>query len=114
MQPKSMAHEAFLYTSLETPNIKDFTELMKGGIYEGDNLVNILKSVREATQGDETLSYFMLNEMMPEAPKGFVPRMTDLLSDEGKEITRFKIESIDEEGTIKTIPQEMREMLKRS
>jgi hypothetical protein len=114
MQPKSMAHEAFLYTSLETPNIKDFTETMKGGIYEGDNLVKILKSVREATQGDETLSYFMLNEMMPEAPKGFIPRMTDLLSDEGKEITRFKIESIDEEGKIKYAEDEKGERIKET
>lgn len=114
MQPQSLAHEAFLYTSLGTPNIKDFTEQMKGGIYEGDNLVNILKSIREATQGDETLSYFMLNEMMPGAPKGFIPRMTDLLSDEGKEITRFKIESIDEEGKIKYAEDEKGERIKET
>lgn len=101
MQPKSMAHESFLYTSLETPNIMEFTELMKGGIYESDNLLKILKSVRDTTQGEESLSYFMLNEMMPDAPRGLIPRMTGLLSEEGKEITRYKIEDVDEQGKIK-------------
>lgn len=114
MQPKSLAHEAFLYTSLQTPNIMEFTELMKGGIYEGDNLLKILKSVRDTTRGDESLSYFMLNEMMPGAPKGLIPRMTGLLSDEGKEITRYKIENIDEQGKIKYATDEEGKRIKET
>lgn len=114
MQPKSLAHEAFLYTSLQTPNIMEFTELMKGGIYEGDNLLKILKSVRDTTRGDESLSYFMLNEMMPGAPKGLIPRMTGLLSNEGKEITRYKIENIDEQGKIKYATDEEGKRIKET
>lgn len=97
MQPKSLAHEAFLYSSLGTPNIKDFTERMKSGIMSGDNFIKVMEGIQRFSGGNEDLSYFMLNEMMPNAPAGMLPKISAMLSGgKGTEITRRVIENIDE------------------
>lgn len=97
MQPKSLAHEAFLYSALGTPNIKDFTERMKSGIMSGDNFIKTMEGVQRFSGGNEDLSYFMLNEMMPNAPAGMLPKISAMLGGgQGTQITRRVIDNIDE------------------
>ncbi|MDQ7818677.1 MAG: M15 family metallopeptidase [Melioribacteraceae bacterium] len=97
MQPKSLAHEAFLYSALGTPNIKDFTERMKSGIMSGDNFIKTMEGVQRFSGGNEDLSYFMMNEMMPNAPAGMLPKISAMLGNgKGTEITRRVIDNIDE------------------
>ncbi|MHB8871687.1 MAG: hypothetical protein ACYC5G_04500 [Candidatus Doudnabacteria bacterium] len=97
MQPKSLAHEAFLYSSLGTPNIKDFTERMKSGIMSGDNFIKTMEGVQRFSGGNEDLSYFMMNEMMPNAPAGMLPKISAMLGgSQGTQITRRVIDNIDE------------------
>ena len=97
MQPKSLAHEAFLYSALGTPNIKDFTERMKSGIMSGDNFIKTMEGVQRFSGGNEDLSYFMLNEMMPNAPAGMLPKISAMLGGgQGTQITRRVIDNVDE------------------
>jgi len=84
MQPKSEAHEALLYQALGTDDLIKFTEAMKGGIYSGENFTKVLEEIKEQTAGDKNLSYFALNEMMPNTPQGFLPKITDLLNNDDK------------------------------
>lgn len=100
MRPKSLAHEAFLYTSLGTPNIMEFTEEMKGGIYSGDNLMKVMESIKDYAGDNEFITRAVLNEMLPSVPKGFIPEIAKVISGEGNLIRRNKIEGYDEEGNI--------------
>lgn len=100
MRPKSLAHEAFLYTSLGTPNIMEFTEEMKGGIYSGDNLLKIMENIRDYAGDNEFITRAVLNEMLPSVPKGFIPEIAKVISGEGNLIRRNKIEGYDEKGNI--------------
>lgn len=84
MQPRSGAHEAFLFQALGNENVMDFTEMMKGGIYSSDNMIKVMQMLRGTAGDDKMLSYFMLNEMMPGAPQGFIPQIADIVSDETK------------------------------
>lgn len=81
MNPRSQAHEAFLFQALGQNDVMGFTEAMKGGMFSGDNLNNVMRMVQRMSGGNRQMAYFMLNEMMPGAPKGFIPGMTDLVTD---------------------------------
>lgn len=104
MMPTGPAHEAFLFQAMGTDNVMDFTEMMKGGIYSGDNLMKIMQMVKRYTGGDKSLNYFTLNEMIPSAPQGFIPQLSDFMNNpdtwaqmqtpEGKGDVRKKIEEL--------------------
>ncbi|KUG26711.1 hypothetical protein ASZ90_003452 [hydrocarbon metagenome] len=100
MRPKSLAHEAFLYTSLGTPNIMEFTEEMKGGIYSGDNLMKVMENIKDYAGDNEFITRAVLNEMLPSVPKGFIPELSKVISGEGNLIRRNKMEGYDEKGNI--------------
>jgi hypothetical protein len=84
MMPRSGAHNAFLFQAMGTDNIMDYTEMMKGGIYSGDNLMKTVEQMKKTTGDDKFLSYFMLNEMMPNAPQGFIPKLVDIITNDEK------------------------------
>lgn len=81
MNPRGAAHEAFLFQAMGGNNILEFSESMKGGIYSGNNLNNIMDMVRKYSGGSDQMAYFMLNEMMPGAPEGFIPELAKLIND---------------------------------
>ncbi len=80
MRPKSQAQETFLYQALGGNGLIDFLERMKGGIFSGDNLQKILEFGSRYVNGDYMLGYLALNEMMPNAPKGLLPRLATLMA----------------------------------
>lgn len=100
MQPKSMAHEAFLFNAFGRPDLEEFTELKKGGfaglMQEPDRMKDLFGFMQNV--GDQIHPfhlYAILNQMMPDAPKGFVPQIRDLFAEgqttvknrDGEEVT---------------------------
>jgi hypothetical protein len=83
MRPRSGAQEAFLFQSLGEGNILNFTERMKKGTFGDDNLEKILRGAQNMGGGSEFLTYFMLNEMMPNAPAGFNTKISSIVSGGG-------------------------------
>ncbi len=103
MKPRNTAHEALLFRALGTNNLMEFTEMMKGGIYSGDSLNRILEYVKK-NYGGTGLEYWVLNGMMPNTPKGFVPNLVHLINDP-KRFTEFLKQNAED------LPQEERKRL---
>jgi uncharacterized protein YcbK (DUF882 family) len=80
MKPQSEAQETFLFQALGKNGLEDYTERMKGGIFDGDNLKDVMNMAKRYSHGSESFSYFMLNEMMPNAPKGMLPQLSKLIA----------------------------------
>lgn len=96
MQPRTQAHEAFLFSMFGGEGLVNFSEIMKGGIYDDvNNIGKILGGVNQWTGGNQMLNYFALSEMMPNAPKGFIPQLTNMIDGNGVEITRRAINGFD-------------------
>ncbi len=96
MQPRSDAQLSFLFRAMGTNNIESFNEMMKGGIYSGNNLIRILNQIRADAGGNAGMAYWELNSLMPNAPEGMIPELRDIITG-GRYITRNKT---DQQGNL--------------
>ncbi len=107
MKPTSLAHEAFLYQALQPKDLIEFQEMLKGGLLGNDQQTRnkLFEGLRSAGQVlNRTSLYGMLDEMMPNAPKGMITQFTDLFQKgeievDGKKVTLDGIlKGTDEKG----------------
>lgn len=84
MNPSSRAEEAFLFAAMGTDNIREFNEMMKGGIFQNGSLGKILEFTKERYSNNPTSQYWILDTLLKGEPQGFVSGLTDLMQDDEK------------------------------
>jgi|GEM_PF-1584069 len=94
-RPQTEAHHAFLFQAYGTNDLMEFNERLKGGIYYKDNLEKIFDFSQKMGHGNERDIYFMLDEMMKDAPAGLLPRITELIKNGQIETDKY---AVDEKG----------------
>ncbi len=82
--PKSLAHEAFMYQMMGAPDLFEFEEFKKGGIFNNPELAaKFLTNTQElfASGGlDKQQRRFLMNNFMDKVPQGMVPYMEEFFT----------------------------------